>query len=56
VSFVEGSNRAVIEVYNTGEIAAATYSDQGEPVVWELNNTGSTLLDAIHQIRVRLTS
>lgn len=56
VSFVEGSNRAVIEIYNTGEIAAATYSDEGEPAVWELDETDARLLGAIDKIRVHLAS
>lgn len=56
LSFVEGSSRAVIEIYNSGEIAAATYSDQGEPAVWELEPTGVPLLGAIEQIRVHLAA
>ena len=31
ISFVAGDNRGEIEIYNTGEIAAATYSGQSEP-------------------------
>lgn len=56
MSFVEGDNRAEIEIYNTGEVAAATYSGQSEPEVWELANTGSALKNAINRIRVRLAA
>jgi hypothetical protein len=56
ISFVEGDNRAEIEIYNTGEIAAATYSAHSEPVAWELSNTESALKNAIVDIRVRLTA
>jgi hypothetical protein len=55
-SFVEGSTRAVIEIYNTGEIAAATYSNQGEPTVWEIEPTEAPLLGSIEQIRVHLAA
>jgi hypothetical protein len=54
LSFVEGTSRAVIEVYNTGEIAAATYSDHGEPTVWEPGPTEPLLQESIEQIRVHL--
>jgi hypothetical protein len=56
ISFVEGENRAEIEIYNTGEIAAATYAAQSEPVAWELKNTDSALTNAIIDIRVRLAA
>ena len=56
ISFVEGDNRAEIEIYNTGQIAAATYSGHSEPVAWELTNTDSALKNAIIDIRVRLTA
>ena len=56
LSFVDGENRAEIEIYNTGEVVAATYSAQSEPDVWELNNTGAALETAIGAIRVHLAS
>lgn len=56
ISFVEGFSRAAIEIYNTGEIAAATYSGRGEPAAWELSTTESTLKKTIFQIRVHLAS
>lgn len=56
LSFVEGNSRAVIEIYNTGEVAAATYSDQGEPTVWALEPTEAPLLGSIEQIRVHLAA
>ncbi len=56
VSFVEGDKRALIEIYNTGEAAAATYSDEGSPVVWELDGTPSSVKGAIERIRVHLAA
>lgn len=56
LSFVAGANRAVIEIYNSGEIAAANYSDEGEPAVWELDETDARLLGTIDQIRVHLAA
>jgi hypothetical protein len=56
LSFVEGESRAVIEIYNTGEIAAATYSDQGEPRAWELEPAEARLRGSIEQIRVHLAA
>ena len=55
LSFVENKNRAIIEVYNSGEIAAATYADIGDPIVWDVENTSDSIKAAIHKIRVRLS-
>jgi hypothetical protein len=55
LSFVEGGARAVIEIYNTGEIAVATYSDRDAPTVWELEPE-APLLGSIEQIRVHLAA
>jgi hypothetical protein len=54
ISFVAGDRRAEIEVYNTGEVVAATYSSRGEPAVWELRDTEDALKTAIASIRVHL--
>ena len=56
MSFVEGDNRAEIEIYNTGEVAAVTYSAHSEPVAWELSNADSALKNAIIDIRVHLAA
>jgi hypothetical protein len=56
LSFVEGRSRAVIEVYNSGEIAVATYSDRGEPAVWDVEPADAPLLHSIEQIRVHLAA
>jgi hypothetical protein len=56
MSFVAGDNRGEIEIYNTGEIVAATYAGQTEPTVWELKDTDVALKNAIAQIRVRLAA
>ena len=55
LSFVENKNRAIIEVYNSGEIAAATYADIGDPVVWDVENTPDAIKATVHKIRLRLT-
>jgi hypothetical protein len=56
MSFVAGDNRGEIEIYNSGEIAAAIYSGQTEPTVWELKNSDIALKNAIAQIRVHLAA
>ncbi len=56
ISFVDGDNRAEIEIYNTGEVAAATYSAHSGPVAWELKDTESALKKAIRRIRVHLAA
>ncbi len=56
ISFVEGDNRAEIEVYNTGEIVAAAYSAHSDPLVWELQDTDHALKQAIARIRVHLAA
>jgi len=56
LSFVEGNARAVIEAYNTGEVAAATYANMGEPTVWELESADAPLRGSIEQIRVHLAA
>jgi hypothetical protein len=55
-SFVDGDNRAGIEVYNTGEIAAAIWSGQNPPIVWESEHSETALKRAIEQIRACLAS
>jgi hypothetical protein len=52
--FVEGGNRAYLEVCNTGETVVAIYQAQGEPEVWELDTTQASRNAAIHRIRVHL--
>jgi hypothetical protein len=56
MSFVEGDNRAEIEIYNSGEVAVATYSAHSEPVVYELSDTDAALKHAIIDIRVHLAA
>lgn len=56
ISFVKGALRAGIEIYNTGEIAAATYTQQDQPVVWELDGSKAAIKDTIEQIRVRFSA
>jgi hypothetical protein len=54
LSFVEGDDRAYLELCNTGEIIVAIYQAQGEPEVWELDITQVSLRAAINRIRVHL--
>ena len=54
ISFVKDDRRAVIEIYNTGELAAAVYTNEGQPVVWELNADDTSLQGTVNQIRVHL--
>ena len=56
ISFVRGTFRAEIEVYNTGEIVAATYTPQDLPSVWELESSDAAIRTTIEQIRVHFTA
>ena len=54
MSFVESGQRAEIEIYNTGDILTAEYSETGAPVVHEIDAATHTLMAAIRHIRVHL--
>jgi len=56
ISFAEGSRRAEIETYNSGEIAAAVYTPTNVVRVWELNAASASVREAIASIRVYLTA
>ena len=52
----DGEKRAGIELYNTGEAVAATWSGQDAPTVWDLDGSESLFKKAIEQIRVHLAA
>jgi len=54
ISFVRGAKRAMLEIYNTGEVLVAKYSASDPPQVWEFELTESRLRDSIDQIRTYL--
>jgi hypothetical protein len=54
--FGDGEARAGLEIYNSGEIAAATWRSEGDPTVWEMDPSDSSLKKAIEQIRVHLAA
>ena len=56
IVFVDDTNRAVIDIYNSGEIVAAAYQDQGEPTVWEIDDIENQLQGTIAHIRVHLAA
>ena len=56
ISIIKGSSRAVIETYNSGEIAAATYSDVEHPITWDLESSESAIKDTLEKIRVRISA
>lgn len=56
ISFVVQDNRADIEIYNTGEIAAATYSSVEAPETWTVPDTERFLEMTINRIRVHLAA
>ena len=56
LAFVEGGNRAYLEVCNTGETVVAIYGTQGEPEVWEIDATQAARKAAIDRIRVYLAA
>jgi hypothetical protein len=48
--------RAEIEIYNTGEIAAVTYSEQSEPIAWDIDSRDDAIESGIERIRVHLSA
>jgi hypothetical protein len=57
LSFVRNEKKALMEIYNTGEIVAATYTNEGDPNAWEFESSDvSSLVNAIEQIRVYLAA
>ena len=56
ISFAEGSRRAEIEAYNSGEIAVVIYTPTDVLKVWELNADRASVREAIASIRVYLTA
>jgi hypothetical protein len=54
ISFVSRGRRAMLEIYNTGEVLGAKYSASDPPKVWEFELTKGRLRDAIEQIRTYL--
>lgn len=56
IIFVEREKRASIEIYNTGELIAATYGTDIQPKIWEILDIEHSLEMTIHQICVYLTN
>lgn len=56
LAFVEQDKRADVEVYNTGEVAAAIYSGLGAPETWAVGDTERSLKTTIDRIRVHLAA
>lgn len=56
ITFAEENGRAEIEIYNTGEIAAAAYSGTEDPTAWEFGANEDEIKTAINRIRECLFS
>ena len=56
LTFVNGVKRAVIEIYNNGEMAAVTFSDYYSPEAWEFKADQNETLNTIQKVRVYLAS
>jgi hypothetical protein len=56
ITFVEENGRAEIEIYNSGEIAAAAYARTEDPTAWEFEANEDGIKDAINRIREHLFS
>ena len=54
ISFASGARRALMEMYNTGEIVAAVYSAGNKPAVWEPGP--DELRSTIWRLRVHLAN
>jgi hypothetical protein len=56
MSLVSGAKRAQIEIYNSGEAVAATYSHGYGPEVWEFDYSRDSVQGAIQRICVYLSA
>jgi len=56
ITFAEDNGRAEIEIYNTGEIAAAAYAGTQDPTAWEFGPNEDEIKIAINRIREHLFS
>jgi hypothetical protein len=54
LAFVDRTRRAMIEIYNDGDIVVGTYSLQGTPDTWETSS--AEIRDTIERLRVYLTA
>jgi hypothetical protein len=50
ISFAIGKSRAIIECYNDGNIAAAMYKIDSEPLVWNVGISEEDIKESINQI------
>jgi hypothetical protein len=50
ISFAKGKKRAIIESYNDGNIAAAKYEIDGEPLVWNVGISEEDIKESINRI------
>ena len=56
IGFVKGRRRGSIEIFNTGEMIAATYEGREAPVVWEFNSEEESMTSTIGIIRVYMSA
>lgn len=56
IAFLQGLKRALIEVYNEGDLTATLSSGPGGPEVWEFDSRNDALIAAVERIGVYLSS
>ena len=50
ISFAKGKRRAIIECYNDGNIAAAMYEIDSEPLVWNVGISEEDIKESVNRI------
>jgi hypothetical protein len=50
ISFCKGKKRAIIECYNDGNIAAAMYEIDSEPIVWNVGISEEDIKESVNRI------
>lgn len=50
ISFAKGKRRAIVECYNDGNIVAAKYEIDSEPLVWNVGISEEDIKESINQI------
>ena len=56
VCFVDRGRVAQVEFFNDGDVVAVMYSDEDDPIVWELESERAEFLRAAKRIRVYIGS
>jgi len=55
-TFVSGTRRGSIEIFNSREMVAALYDGREEPVIWEIDGSGESIVASVARICVCMSA